>query len=82
MKFLLEQRPKLDRLNLDREVASTLIESGANPNTPYLDSKGKRRNLIMDSIIVENNSNKDNKKKWQEGLAVMAKRRTGGNKED
>lgn len=36
------------------EVASTLIEAGADPNTPYVDDEGESHNLLMDSIIVEN----------------------------
>ncbi len=54
MKLLLEQGAKPDQLNLDGEVAPMLIEAGANSNMLYLENKGKRKNLLMDSIIVEN----------------------------
>ncbi|KAL7539128.1 hypothetical protein ACHAXR_009053 [Thalassiosira sp. AJA248-18] len=36
------------------EVASALVEAGADPNTPYVDDEGESHNLLMDSIIVEN----------------------------
>jgi len=37
------------------EVASVLVEGGADPNTPYIDEDGESHNLLMDSIVVENN---------------------------
>jgi ankyrin repeat protein len=36
------------------EVASALVKAGADPNTPYVDDEGESHNLLMDSIIVEN----------------------------
>jgi len=36
------------------EVASLLVESGADPNTPYIDESKESHNLLMDSMIVEN----------------------------
>ena len=36
------------------EVASALVKAGADPNTPYVDEEGESHNLLMDSIIVEN----------------------------
>eukprot|EP00568_Trieres_chinensis_P002301 CAMPEP_0183293248 /NCGR_PEP_ID=MMETSP0160_2-20130417/2005_1 /TAXON_ID=2839 ORGANISM="Odontella Sinensis, Strain Grunow 1884" /NCGR_SAMPLE_ID=MMETSP0160_2 /ASSEMBLY_ACC=CAM_ASM_000250 /LENGTH=938 /DNA_ID=CAMNT_0025454335 /DNA_START=100 /DNA_END=2916 /DNA_ORIENTATION=- len=36
------------------EVASALVEAGADPNTVYVDDDGEGHNLLMDSIIVEN----------------------------
>jgi len=36
------------------EVASALVQAGADPNTPYIDDDGESHNLLMDSIIVEN----------------------------
>lgn len=36
------------------DVASALVEGGADPNTPYIDDDGESHNLLMDSIIVEN----------------------------
>ena len=36
-------------------VASALVEGGTNPNTPYIDDEGESHNLLLDSIIVENN---------------------------
>jgi ankyrin repeat protein len=37
------------------EVATVLIQAGADPNTPYVDEEsGESHNLLMDSIIVEN----------------------------
>ncbi|KAL7461387.1 hypothetical protein ACHAXS_003047, partial [Conticribra weissflogii] len=36
------------------EVASALVKAGADPNTPYVDEDGAPHNLLMDSIIVEN----------------------------
>lgn len=35
-------------------VAFYLVEHGANPNDVYIDDKGKRHNLLMDSILVTN----------------------------
>lgn len=37
------------------DVASALVEGGADPNTPYIDDEGESHNLLLDSIIVENN---------------------------
>jgi len=36
------------------EVASMLVQHGADPNTPYVDDEGESHNLLMDAIIVEN----------------------------
>lgn len=36
------------------EVAAILVEAGANPNDVYKDEDGVEHNLLMDSIIVEN----------------------------
>jgi ankyrin repeat protein len=36
------------------DVANVLVKAGADPNTPYVDDDGKSHNLLMDSIIVEN----------------------------
>jgi len=36
------------------EVASVLVEAGADPDTPYVDDDGDSHNLLMDAIIVEN----------------------------
>lgn len=36
------------------DVASALVEGGADPNTPYVDDEGESHNLLLDSIIVEN----------------------------
>ncbi len=36
------------------DVASVLVEGGADPNTPYVDDEGESHNLLLDSIIVEN----------------------------
>jgi len=36
------------------EVASALVKAGADPDTPYVDEEGEPHNLLMDSIIVEN----------------------------
>jgi serine/threonine-protein phosphatase 6 regulatory ankyrin repeat subunit B len=37
------------------DVASALVAGGADPNTPYIDDEGESHNLLLDSIIVENN---------------------------
>ena len=36
------------------EVATFLIENGANPNDVYVDDEGREHNLLMDALIVEN----------------------------
>ena len=36
------------------DVASALVEAGADPNTPYIDDDGEQHNLRIDSIIIEN----------------------------
>mmetsp|Transcript_2039 Transcript_2039/g.4441 ORF Transcript_2039/g.4441 Transcript_2039/m.4441 type:complete len:919 (+) Transcript_2039:171-2927(+) len=36
------------------DVASLLVENGADPNETYVDENGKEHNLLMDAIIVEN----------------------------
>lgn len=36
------------------EVASALVAAGSDPNTPYVDDDGETRNLLFDSIVVEN----------------------------
>lgn len=36
------------------DVASVLVEAGADPNTLFIDDDGEQHNLLMDSIIVEN----------------------------
>lgn len=36
------------------EVASLLVEFGADANEPYIDEEGNAHNLLMDAIIVEN----------------------------
>lgn len=36
------------------DVASALVEGGADPNTPYIDDDGESHNLLLDSIVVEN----------------------------
>jgi len=36
------------------EVASALVKSGADPNTPYIDDEAESHNLLMDSIVIEN----------------------------
>jgi len=36
------------------EVSSELVKNGADPNTVYIDDDGLEHNLLMDSIIVEN----------------------------
>ena len=36
------------------DVASALVEGGADPNTPYVDDEGETHNLLLDSIVVEN----------------------------
>ena len=36
------------------EVATFLIEHGANPNDVYVDDEGREHNLLMDALIVEN----------------------------
>jgi len=36
------------------EIATILVENGADPDTPYTDEKGKTHNLLFDSIMVEN----------------------------
>lgn len=35
-------------------VASSLVEAGANPNTKYVDDKGVEHNLLFDAIALEN----------------------------
>lgn len=36
------------------EVASFLVESGADPNDVYTDDKGKEHNLLFDSVSLGN----------------------------
>ena len=36
------------------EIASLLVQAGADPNTPYTDEQGQVHNLLFDSIMVEN----------------------------
>mmetsp|Transcript_16814 Transcript_16814/g.37813 ORF Transcript_16814/g.37813 Transcript_16814/m.37813 type:complete len:397 (+) Transcript_16814:1873-3063(+) len=36
------------------DIASLLVENGADPNETYVDENGKKHNLLMDAIIVEN----------------------------
>ena len=36
------------------EVATYLVENGADPNDVYNDEKGKQHNLLMDAIVVNN----------------------------
>lgn len=36
------------------EIASMLVQAGADPNTPYTDDQGVAHNLLFDSIMVEN----------------------------
>jgi ankyrin repeat protein len=37
------------------EVVKVLVQAGSNPNMPFKDEDGAAHNLLMDSIIVENN---------------------------
>lgn len=36
------------------EVAKALINTGSDPNTPYVDDEGVSHNLLFDSLLVEN----------------------------
>lgn len=36
------------------EVATLLVESGADPNDIYTDEKGKEHNLLFDSVTLGN----------------------------